>query len=104
VSCSITGFNPNEELRNAVNLDRVGARLDDLQQSTWDAIQAAGWAGKYHACLGAILQIAVYPHTSDSNLPIDDFPLIIDFEPKKREMYETCTDSGEVPSVPSDSP
>ena len=102
VSCSITGFNPNEELRNAVNLDRVGDRLDDLQQSTWDAIQAAGWAGKYYACLGAILQIAVYPHTSDSNLPIDDFPFIIDFEPKKREMYETRTETGEVLSGSSD--
>ena len=94
LTCSITGWNPNEDLRETVNLDEVGDQLDDTQVSLWKAIQSAGWAETYWPCLGAIAQIAVYPSQDDDVGP-DDFPYIIDFEPKKRELYEAVSETGE---------
>ncbi len=76
LTCSITGWNPSEELRNAVNLDNVGDQLDDVQKSIWEAIQADGWASTYWACLGAIAQIAVYPSAGDGQVNPDNFPYI----------------------------
>jgi hypothetical protein len=96
ICCSLTGFNPNEELRKAVPLDTVSDRLDDLQRSTWEAVFGSEWAASYYPCLGAIAQIAVYPSIADFEISIDDYPYVMDFEPKKRELYETRTDSGEV--------
>ena len=103
LTCSITGWNPNEELREEVDLDAASDQLDDLQRSTWEAIQSDGWANTYWPCLGAIAQVAIYPGPSDTNVGVDDFPYIIDFEPKKRELYETATDTGEFLSASSES-
>jgi hypothetical protein len=94
LSCSVTGWNPNEELREAVDLDEVGDQLDDLQHSSWQAIQSEGWAGEYWPCLGAIAQLAVFPSEDDEVGP-DEYPFILDVEPKKRELFETRTESGE---------
>jgi hypothetical protein len=101
LSCSITGWNPNEELREAVDLDEVGDQLDDLQHSSWQAIQSEGWADQYWACLGAIAQLAVFPSEDDEVGP-DEFPFILDVEPKKRELYETRSETGEFLSGTSD--
>jgi hypothetical protein len=95
LTCSITGWNPSEDLRNAVNLDGSGGSLDELQSSLWEAIQAQGWATTYWPCLGAIAQVAIYPGEADDEVSPDDFPYILDFEPKKRELYETRSESGE---------
>jgi hypothetical protein len=95
LTCSITGWNPNEELHDEVDLDTEGDQLDDLQTSTWEAIQSAGWAKTYFPCLGAIAQVAIYPGRSDQAVTVDEFPYIVDFEPKKRELLETATDNSE---------
>lgn len=94
LTSSITGWNPSEELRDAVDLDEIGDRLDDTQASMWEAIQSEGWAETYWPCMGAIAQIAVYPSQGDDIGP-DDFPYIMDFEPKKRELYEAVSETGE---------
>ncbi len=94
LTCSITGWNPSEELQAAVSLEEVGDNLDDLQRATWEAIQSSGWAEAYWPCLGAIAQIAIYPNPADG-VHADDYPFIQDFEPKKRELFETVTDTGE---------
>jgi hypothetical protein len=99
--CSLTGWNPNEELREAVDLDDVGDALDDLQHSSWQAMQSEGWADQYWPCLGAIAQLAVFPSEDDDVGP-DDFPFIIEVEPKKRELYETRSETGEVLSGSSE--
>jgi hypothetical protein len=101
LSCSITGWNPNEELREAVDLDEVGDQLDDLQHSSWQALQSEGWADQYWACLGAIAQLAVFPSEDDEIGP-DEYPFILDVEPKKRELYETRSETGEFLSGTSD--
>lgn len=101
IACSITGFNPSEELRGAAVSASEADVPGDAQESTWQSILAQDWASTYWPCLGAILQVAVYPHTSDQ-VPLDKFPYVMDFEPKKRELYETRTDSGEILSGSSE--
>jgi hypothetical protein len=40
------------------------------------------------------MQIAVYPPRNSVTGP-DDYPEIMDFEPKKRELYESTTEAAE---------
>jgi len=94
-TCSITGWNPNEELRRISTVATTGTSGGGSQSSFWNAILASGWASTYWPCLGAIMQIAVYPGLDDKNTSVDDYPVIIDFEPKKREIYESVSDTNE---------
>ncbi len=101
LSCSITGYNPNEDLLGALKIEQEQDRLDDLQKSIWEVIQSKGWAERYWPCLGAVMQIAVYPEQRDGVSP-DDYPYIMDFEPKKRELFEQVTEGSEILSSSSD--
>jgi hypothetical protein len=49
----------------------------------------------------AIAQLAVFPSEEDEVGP-DEFPFILDVEPKKRELYETRSETGEFMSGSSD--
>lgn len=91
---SITGWNPSEDLLDAKNAAEQTGTWDDLQRTLWEVIVSSGWAATYWPCLGAIMQIAVYPNSPDGVAP-DDYPYIMDFEPKKREMFEQVTEGGE---------
>lgn len=52
---------------------------------------------EYYPCYGALLQIAVFPKTDKGHaVPLADYPYIANFEPKRREMYEAVTKSGEI--------
>ena len=73
LSCSITGFNPSEELLASVDLQRERDRLDDLQYSAWEVIQGQRWAETYWPCLGAIAQVAADP-PQGTNVHPDEFP------------------------------
>lgn len=91
VSCSITGYQENPD---EIGLDIRGLRsfwgkrpgiedyLDVLQQ--------------YYPCYGAVLEVSVTP--KDANTPLSKFPYFMDFEPKKRELYELVSDTGETVS------
>ncbi|MEV7132220.1 hypothetical protein AB0N24_04965 [Arthrobacter sp. NPDC093128] len=94
LTCSITGYNPSEDLSGAQQLREDSGALDDLQRSTWEVITSSGWSTQYWPCLGAIMQLAVYPSDREGASP-DDYPYIMDFEPKKREMYEAVSEGGE---------
>lgn len=100
-TCSTTGYNPSETLAGARQIAEDSGALDDLQRSTWDVIAGSGWSAKYWPCLGAIMQLAVYPSGADHVGP-DDYPFILDFEPKKREMFEAVTEGSEFLSGSSD--
>src|SRR5260370_14239557 len=65
----------------------------------WEVMKADGWGNDYWAWYGAIAQIAVYPSSADGEVGPDDFPYILDFEPKKRELYESVTEGGEILSA-----
>jgi hypothetical protein len=55
-----------------------------------------------YPCYGAILQVTLAPTDQDSeNFTKQQFPHFVDFEPKKRELYEAVTDTGEVLSASS---
>ena len=101
LSCSITGWNPSEDLIAAKKAAEEAGQLDDLQRTLWEVITASGWADTYWPCLGAIMQIAVYPNKPDGVTP-DDYPYIMDFEPKKRELFEAVTEGSEVLSGTTD--
>jgi len=93
-TCSITGYNPSESLADVKQIVEESGALDDLQRSTWEVISGSGWSAKYWPCLGAIMQLAVYPGAGDDVGP-DDYPYILDFEPKKREIYEAVSEGKE---------
>lgn len=95
LTCSITGWNPSEDLRFASEVAQESGTWDDLQRTLWEVVLASGWASKYWPCLGAIMQLAVYPNSPAGVAP-DDYPYIMDFEPKKRELYESVTEGAEV--------
>ena len=101
LTCSITGWNPSEALRDAHLTAKQSGSFDDLQSTLWEVITASGWASKYWPCLGAIMQVAVYPNDPQGVAP-DDYPYIMDFEPKKRELFEAVTEGSEVLSGTTD--
>jgi len=48
-------------------------------------------------CYGALLQVSVFPKKEDNKkYSKSNYPYFIDFEPKKRELYELVTDTGEI--------
>ena len=97
LTCSITGWNPNEEIIGFLS-ERANDNLDDLQKSIYETIKAAGFASEYLPCYGAIMQVGIYPNLSNppENVSVDDYPEIMDFEPKKRELYEAVTEGSEI--------
>ncbi len=57
-----------------------------------------------YPCYGALLHVAVTPTAAElANFEPTEYPYIAEFEPKKRELYETVTDTGEVLSGSSTS-
>jgi hypothetical protein len=54
-------------------------------------------------CYGALLHVTVTPPNAPGTRDLSRYPYIADCEPKKREMYEMVTDTGEVLSGSSTS-
>jgi hypothetical protein len=54
-------------------------------------------ATRAYPCHGALLQIGVYPNPHE-NVELHDFPYVASMQPRKRELYEVATQSGEVAS------
>ena len=53
--------------------------------------------GRQMPVYGALLQVSVGPSEAEQGtLPLKDYPYIMDCEPKKRELYEMATSTGEV--------
>jgi hypothetical protein len=85
IVCSITGYQAGAEVGLAT---RGGDAYTEHESALGDA---------YYACYAATLQVAVFPNSSDEDpIPLADFPYIVDFEPKRRELYEAVTESGEI--------
>ncbi len=95
VTCTITGYQPLEdEIQGQINWDSVDV-------TTLDGVTEL--LSSYYPCTGAILQIAVGPRHQDSDVPLSEYPFFMDFEPKKRELYEMATDTKERQSRSSES-
>jgi hypothetical protein len=91
VVCSITGFQPDP--------DEAGITTHQFATSWDDPVVIQNYLAvinEYYGCYGAILQVALAPAGEKVNAPDDAY--FIDFEPKKRELYELVSESGEVMS------
>jgi len=91
VAFTITGFQPDP--------DEVGL-TDRRAYQAWNDPEVIqnylNVVGKYYGCYGAILEVAVAPHGGD--VPLSDYPYFADFDPKKRELFETVSETGETMS------
>ncbi len=93
ITSSITGWSPREVLEGHLLPNPI---WDPWQRATWEAIAASPVLTRsYWACVSAILQVGIYPRP-EAGVADDDYPFIRDFEPKKRELYETVTETKEV--------
>jgi hypothetical protein len=92
MTASVTGWSWREEIEGHLLAAPNG---DVWQQQGWQAIAAAASSQTYWPCVGAILQVGIYPRP-EAGVADDDYPFIVDFEPKKRELYEAVSETGEV--------
>jgi hypothetical protein len=94
VTCTIAGYQP---------------KVDEIQGilTNWSSMLYAGepYAEdelerrllSYKPCHEAIIQVTIAP-PPENDIPLDEFPYIMDFQPKKRELYEAVTDTKELMS------
>jgi hypothetical protein len=85
VTASVGGYQPRgDEIQGSIDWNGVHAdTIGDV-----DAL-----LDTYHPCTGAVLQVTVAPHARD--VPLDDYPFFLDFQPKSRSLYEMATDTNE---------
>jgi hypothetical protein len=85
VIATITGYQPegSEIDKNVVHWNWTASQFDN-----WDKL-----TGAYYPALSALIQVAVYPDGGTWDL--SQYPYLTDFEPKKREMVELVSDTGE---------
>ncbi|WP_340818401.1 hypothetical protein [Methanolobus sp. WCC4] len=87
IVATITGFQPN------------GKELD-VSDDAWDVLpgieEFRDKLDEYFPCYGALLSVSVGPtKPEESVFKADEYPYFVDFEPKKRELYEMVSESGE---------
>lgn len=88
IVCSITGYQVDN---NELGVDVANPKeWDSRVYNNFDEL-----IRDYYPCYGALLHLAVFPYNEKD---LKRFPHIIDFEPKKREMFEVATETGEVMS------
>ncbi|RMF57225.1 MAG: hypothetical protein D6743_19235, partial [Calditrichaeota bacterium] len=87
VTASITGYQPSKE-----ETERGYVEFPQVPVEELDLILR-----EYFACYGVLLQVAVFPR--DAEVPIEQYPRIINFEPKTRDLYQTASESGELLSA-----
>jgi hypothetical protein len=85
VIATVTGFQPegHEIDKNVVHWAWSASEFDN-----WDKL-----TGAYYPALSALVQVAVYP--AGGNWDLGQYPYLTDFEPKKREMVELVSETGE---------
>ena len=88
VVCTITGYQVDPE---EIGVGRAGMR------SYWNhqpgIVDYLDKLAAYYACYGAVLEVTVGPESDNATL--GDFPFFMDFEPKKRELYQMASDTQE---------
>jgi len=110
VSCSVTGYQPQrDEIHIRGRSDHRSCHAQRIGRSEWAAAENVGRTSlvlpglelervaAYYPCYGAMLEVVVAPPNPD-DIPFKDYPYFADFDPKKREMYELVTDTGEIMS------
>jgi len=100
---------PPEYCNRRITYLRIVATITSYQAGGNDASvlkemennHSSFWAAKHfeehvvaaYPCFGALLHVGVFP--TIAGVPLHDYPYISAFQPRKREMYETVSQSGE---------
>ena len=98
VSCTVTGLQAGGSYDKKGNLVEVHMPPKDLlplwKWKPWENYNQA--VRSYYPCYAAMLQVGVFPGgISGPRPPLEKYPFIVDFEPKKREMYESATEANQ---------
>ncbi|WP_119271171.1 PASTA domain-containing protein [Taklimakanibacter deserti] len=95
VACTITGLQVGDEIRQQLGIppDTKITPFSDtsVTQLGIDSLN------EYYGCYGAILEVSLKP-TGSAASDKSKYPYFMDFEPKKREVYELVSETGEVMS------
>lgn len=94
IVCTITNFHLGR--RDVSVLDDL--RKSYAQSGKWQKFEEA--ATDSYPCHGALMQVAVFPNSPDP-VELYDYPYISAMQPRKRELYEVATESGEIASQSS---
>lgn len=86
VVATVTGYQPE-----GLELDRKVQNTHGFGSATVKAFDKL--TDNYYPAFGAIIQVAVFP--DEGNWPLSQFPYLTDFEPKKREVIELVSETGE---------
>jgi len=89
VACSITGYQAGD---TEIGLHTAG--FDNFRKPENEILSKT--LLDYYPCYRAILEFSVAP--KKEGVSLDKYPYFADFEPKKRELYELVTETGEVMS------
>jgi len=90
VTATLTGYQPlDKEIQGRIKWDGVDADTRFTNEVLKELLNS------YHPCNGAVLQVVVGPQGQQIDLPLKKYPFFMDFEPKKRELYELATDTKE---------
>ncbi len=90
VVSTITGFQPDPE-----EVGLKDRRIDSYWNDPAVIENYKNIVAQYYPCFGAILEVAVAPGREQRDIPAYQYPYFLDFDPKKRELYEVVTDTGE---------
>jgi hypothetical protein len=85
IVATITGYQPDG---HELDADALSGTYHDSVVSNFEEL-----TGRYYAAYAALLQVAVYPE--GGTWALDEYPYLADFEPKKRELIELVSDTGE---------
>jgi hypothetical protein len=93
IICSVTGLQPDA---NEVKRPGIGGVFGSQVLGNYQELMTP-----YYPAYSALLQVAVFPQSGD--WAISQYPYLTDFEPKKREVVELVTDTGEATTQSDDS-
>jgi hypothetical protein len=94
IVCTITNFHLGR--RDVSILDKL--RKSYAESGKWEMFEEA--ATDSYPCHGALMQVGVYPNSAAA-VELYDYPYISAIQPRKRELFEVATQSGEVASQSS---
>jgi hypothetical protein len=86
VSATITGYQPTPDETELAYVSFPDVPTEKLDRLIRD----------YFACYGVLLHIGVFPVSDSRAAAVTDYPHIIDFEPKNRDLYQVSSDTGEL--------
>ncbi len=96
VACTITGFQMDPQ-----EVGIKDRRVDSYWNDPAVIENYKEMVSNYYGCYGAILEVAAAPSGTReevANIPVTQYPYFADFEPKKRELYEMVSETGEIMS------